>query len=102
MQIDSLATLRKVLKLCRESGVTSIEIDGIKMSIALISSKRSNESSIFDNLELPPEASAVVPQYNPSNTIQEEAERISTESLTEEQILFYSSRPEDPGVQDRQ
>lgn len=98
MQIDSLSTLRKVIKLCRENGVTSISIDGITMTITPIAQTK-QESSIFDNLELPPEASMSVPQYK--SEVQEEAEKIATESLTEEQLLFYSSRPEDPGIEGR-
>src|ERR1700677_691690 len=94
MQIDDLKTLRKVIKLCQESGVTSISIDGITMAITpVIQAKQ--ERSIFDNLELPPEANMQIPRYK--SEVQEEAYKVATEGLTEEQLLFYSSRSEDPG-----
>jgi len=101
MQIDSLSTLRKVIKLCRENGVTSISIDGITMSIALTSNKTiPKESSIFDNLELPPEASMAVPQYTDSTYQQQiQPDKIETETLTEEQMLMWSARPEDPSIE---
>jgi hypothetical protein len=90
--IDNLKELRAVIALCRKQGVTAIEIDGIKMSISPATPKT---KSIYDDLELPPEANMEI-KYTGEQTTKEIAEKIATESLSEEQLLFYSSRHEDP------
>lgn len=96
MKIESISQLKKILSLCQDHGVTSIDIDGIKMSLKPIQ-KASNSA-----LELQPEAYIPVPKYTPvqAQETQDEAITSNTEAtdtpnaLTDDQLLFYSSRAE--------
>lgn len=63
------------------------------MNISLLP-VRHERNSAFPDLELPPEANLSVPQYKP--TVQEVAEKIATDELSEEQLMFYSARAEAP------
>lgn len=95
MTISSIKDLSKVIQLCRKTGVTSIEIDGIKLQLAPVSDKRRNIPVQIDANTFP-EASIVVPAYNGEIS---PPETFKDEGLTEDQLLFYSARPEVPGEQ---
>ena len=45
MKIENLGELKKLLKLCHEQGVHSIEIDGIKMQIGAPEAKSNVEAA---------------------------------------------------------
>lgn len=89
MTVDNLSDLKKIILLCRKQGVTAIEIDGIKLDLSLAptTTKRVHKPL---NIELPPEATMAVPQYTP-----EKIEVEGWDSLSEEEKVFYSSRPQD-------
>lgn len=95
MKIEDLKTLKQVIKLCRENGVSAVEIDGIKLSIAAqpIKTKTRQLSDYSDDI---PEANIKVPQYN--GVI---ADDITTDELTPDQKLFWSSKQE-PGSTEAQ
>jgi len=90
LKIEDIKSLKQVLKLCRENGVSAIEIDGIKLNIAL-ETKKAKVRQVSDFSSDIPEANIKVPQYNG-----EVADDITTDELTPDQLLFYSSTPE-PG-----
>lgn len=89
MVIPNLKTLKQVLKLCRENGVSAIEIDGMKLNIAL-EAKRVKVRQVSDFSSDIPEANIKIPQYDGI------ADVITTDELTPDQLMFYSSAPE-PG-----
>lgn len=93
MDIKSIKDLKQVIQLCRKTGVSDIEISGIKMHIGPITdygAKRVNKP-----LELPIEAYTTVPQYQPPNISTERIERVEEpDALTDEQLLFYSAKAE--------
>lgn len=95
MNIESLKDLEKVLKLARKLGVTTMKVDNIEFQLGSIPER--SKRSDFTSLELPPEANIPVPQYQVSS----EAEKILTEELTQEQLLMWSARPEDPIVKEQ-
>jgi hypothetical protein len=93
MTIDSLSDLRKVIQLCRKNGITTIEIDNIKLTIQPLPFKRTNI-----DLDAFPEAQVSIPQYSPINAseaVNAVIEAIEMpDELTEEQALFYSAKSE--------
>ena len=90
MKIDNIAQLRKVVRLCQEHGVTSIDVDGIKMNISLKPQTRANNA-----LELQPEAYVQVPRYAPVQDQETQDEAITTpDALSQDQLLYYSSKAE--------
>jgi hypothetical protein len=98
MQIESLKELEKLIKLCRKQGLSSIKIDNIEFQLGSLPDKP--RKSVFSDLELPPEAKLTVPQFK--SPVQAEAEKIATDALTEEQMLMWSARSEDPSFKDNQ
>lgn len=114
MTIDSLKDLEKLFKLCRKQGVASITVDGITFELGALPVKQT-KSKDYD-LELPPEATMKIPLYVEATPtggslrgnagsaangtgVQQYVQSKSTASnvnaeLTEEQMLFYSARPE--------
>ena len=90
MKIDKLSQLKSLLKLCQEHGVTSIDVDGIKMNISLKPQIRANNA-----LELQPEAYVQVPRYAPVQAQETQDEAITTpDALSQDQLLYYSSKAE--------
>lgn len=83
MTINGLKDLAKIIALCRKTGVTSIEVDGIKLNLGPVSSKLSKatprDMAIFDP--------GAIPSYTPS----EPDAKIITDALSEEELMFYSS-----------
>lgn len=82
MKINSLRELQKIVSFCRKQGVTSIEVDGIKLSLSSVEPKKV-KSYLPDYSKDIPEASYSIPSLKP--------DVIETEELTPEQALFYSS-----------
>ncbi len=95
MKIDSLKQLDRLLALCQKRGVTAITIDGIALALATKETKkaivRHIDTTVF------PEETISVPQYNGGINEDTTIETIKEETLTEDQLLFYSARPE-PGA----
>ena len=101
MLITSLRDLKQVIKALREGGVTSAEIDGVKLT--LLPKPASNVSKGLRDFSSDfPEANIAVPKFTPisssnrDRTLHDdeaplEADKIDTEELTEEQLMFYSS-----------
>lgn len=100
MTIDDLKSLKQVIKVLRDGGVTSAEIDGVKLTLLAkpISNVRLPKPDYSSDI---PEAHTPVPQYTPVNkhtgsafeTIYDtalEANPAMPEELTEEQLLMWS------------
>lgn len=94
MEIKSLKDLDKLLKLCRKAGVATMKVGNMEFTLGKQAvASRSVISDVF------PEANIPVPQYNPGNINEStEIETIQTDTLTEEQLMYYSARPEDPAA----
>jgi hypothetical protein len=102
MTIDKLSDLRKLIRLCKSEGVHMVKIDNIELAISLGHIRPSKTSTISD-LNLPPEALAKVPTYQPipiteasDYGLSPSNDKIDTpDDLTEEELLFYSTGPDD-------
>ena len=91
MKIENLKELQKLLKLCRDNDVRTMQIDGIVFSI--VPQPKIQAPSI--DLEAFPEATIQVPKYSPIATnIPENTQfdKIETNGLTEEQLLMWSAQ----------
>lgn len=93
MTISSLKDLQKLLKLCRQQGVTSIKVDGIELTLNL---NEQRTRSYIDS-DAFPEANIRVPQYTQINV--QDTEGIEPkidmpDELSPEQLMFYSAKPE--------
>lgn len=105
MKIESFNQFKKLVQLCQDSGVASIEVDGIKMSL------RPQPAPSNNPLALQPEAYIPVPTYRPIQAQETQDEPITQfndnglltsmrdeldtpDMLTDEQALFYSSKAE--------
>ena len=103
MKVESLKDLKKLLKVCQDTGVTGIEVDGIKLNLALKPKANGNALDAF------PEASVRVPSYTPIQAQESQDEAITTfnhgidepDDLSEEELLYYSVKPE-PGQETKQ
>lgn len=79
MKIETLKDLEKLVKLCRKLGVEAIECDGVRMDLgpsvpkATRSSSKSKKAINTSELEAP--------------------DRVDTDALTPEQLLYYSAIP---------
>jgi hypothetical protein len=95
LTIDSLKDLQKLLALCKKQGVTSIKIDGIELTLTL--NNEPKRSHI--DLDAFPEANIRVPQYT-QVSVQDTATEViepkidMPDELTDEQLMFYSAKPE--------
>lgn len=109
MKVENLKDLQKVIQLCRKNGVSAIELDGIKMNIEPMPIKSKTLTDIANDF---PEASIKVPAYNGATGMavggtygqnaKAVADKIATDELTEEQLMFYSARQETPGQDETQ
>ena len=94
MKIDTLKQLEAVVKLCKKQGITDIKIDGIEMHLAPApKTVRHTVQSSFPDLP-------TITPFTPGNVTEEtdivaEVTKIDTDELTNEQLLFCSSRPEE-------
>ena len=100
MTVNSIKELKAIIALCRKEGVQSITIDGISLQLGIKSATRRPKQSLTNA----PEADIRVPMFNgyqaPSRVETQDApDVIDTEELSEDQLLYYSARPEAPGEQ---
>lgn len=86
MTVSSLKDLKALIKACRQLGVNSIEVDGVKLVLGSLPIKERN--SAIDETAFP-EASIQVPKFNGPVADPETPE---TEGLTEDQLMFYSAQ----------
>jgi hypothetical protein len=96
VKVQSLKELQKLIQLCQKTGVTAIEVDGIKMNIQAF-----HKTASRIDLNAFPEADIRVPAYTPIQAQDTANEPIELkidmpDELTEDQLLFYSARPESP------
>jgi len=92
MNINDFKDLEKVLKLCRKHGVSTIEIDSIKISL-----DPAPEKDPTIQAEPLPGTDAKI-QYDPfliatgqQPSVKDTAKKVAAEELTEEQIMYYST-----------
>lgn len=94
MTIKDIRDLKKIMKLCRESGVHTFRNEG--MELIFTSEYIKPKASTFD-YEAFPEAGIRVPQFTPVNVQETESENIRVDmpdELSEDQLLFYSAKAE--------
>jgi hypothetical protein len=86
MKINTLKDLEKVIKLCRKMGIAYIKTGELELQLGAIEPKPKKIQDL--SLDFP-EANIKVP----TPTIPTETqEQIETDTLTPEQLLFYSSQ----------
>lgn len=94
MKIQNLKDLKALIKLCRSANISAIEVDGIKLQLASIKSHGVAAPTLPDYSSDIPEANIQIPQYSPyvpesgTSSIPDD---IKTDSLSQEQMLFYSA-----------
>ena len=90
MTIKDLSDLKKLIKLCRTTGIESIKVDGIEMHLGAAPRRaiKAKPEVLQDPL-----ANASIPKFNGYTEVKVE-EKILTEELSDEQLMFYSARPE--------
>lgn len=87
----TIKELKKFLQLCRAEGVESIKFQDVEVHLGRLPVKvaKTTHRSLMDEA---PEESIKIPTYNPvSLPVDENADQIDTDELTDEQRLFYSS-----------
>ena len=96
MNISDLKDLEKLMKLCRKQGIESITIDGIVLkfdtyfeSRRVISKSKPEKEYVIDPTE----------NVKIESNIPSTPDKIETDGLTEEQMLYYSAVPHDVGNQ---
>lgn len=88
MKITSLKDLKQIIKVCRDGGVTGIELDGVKLTLQPKPITKAPVASIDYSNDFP-EASVPVPQYRPVDL--GVLDKVDTEELTPDQLMFYSA-----------
>lgn len=90
MKIESIKQLDKLMALCQKRGVSSITVDGLTFHMHEVKAKprAMNAPVLPDYSNDIPEASAQVPKF--TGEVEEQAP-ITTEDLTPEQLLMWSS-----------
>lgn len=105
MKIASFKDLRKLIKLCRETGVDAIEVDGVKFNMGAPPRKEAKPFEVEDPLA---HAKIQVPDFPTINVAtmstsgapgmsqeaRAEIDKIVTDELTEEELLNWSVREE--------
>ena len=101
MTIDSIKDLQKVIALCRKTGVVSIKVDGIELQLGAAPIKTKVQQAIDYSADFP-ESSIPVPQFQGYSAptegettvthVQAVADKIASDELTDEQLLFYSAQ----------
>ncbi len=79
MKLDTLSDLKKLIALCRAQGVTAIKLDSVELTLGEAPQR------IVKIKETAKHYPTIAPGGITDDT------RISTEELTEEQLLFYSA-----------
>lgn len=82
MKIDNLKQLQQLIKLCRQTGIEAIEVDGIKMNLGPTPVIYKAEKKQLPETTIAP------------GGITEDIQ-IPTNGLTEEQLLYYSAQSND-------
>lgn len=82
MKIESLKELTKVIQACRKLGVESIKVDNVEFHLGHLPDKP-GKTEITVGM-----GKYIVPGGITPDT------KIITDELTEEQLMFYSARPE--------
>ena len=92
MKIDNLKDLKKLIDLCRKTGIEAIEVDGVKMNLGPMPTTQAR---------IAPQSSILAPadqtEYIPGGIT--ETMSIPTNDLTEEQMLFWSSQGQNSETQ---
>lgn len=91
MKIETLKELQKVIALCRRQGVAHIKLGELEMTLGPMPNKPRTIQDFSTDF---PEANIQVPTYSPipESTTQSMADKIATDELTQEQLLFYSAQ----------
>jgi len=103
MTITSLKDLKKLIALCRRTGVQSIRVDNIEFHLGeepiKVSHPRQNEQNVTNEVQQVTLTPGGVTEKTkiPGVTIASD-----WDLLTDEQKLFYSSRPETPSFEEQQ
>lgn len=87
MKIDNLKDLKKLIQLCRTTGIEAIEVDGVKMNLG-------PTPVIYKQHKTPTTSSKDTITTIAPGSITEEIQ-IPTTGLTDEQLLFYSAQGHD-------
>lgn len=88
MKVNTIKDLQKLVQLCRKTGIDAIEVDGVKLNLGPAPKRQRRAKSVASDF---PEADLKVPQYTPSEEESTTEETISTDELTPEQLLMWSS-----------
>lgn len=102
MKIESFKDLRKLIKLCRETGVDAIEVDNIKFNLGAPPREKADTKPFVIDDPLAhakiqvPDLPAVNPITGMSPEVKAQIEKIVTDELTEEELLNWSVREEHP------
>lgn len=82
MKVENLKELRKLIAVCRETGVEAITIDGIEMKFGWLEPETKSPKSKETT-------TTTAPTYAPGGIT--DTTKILTEELTEDQLLYYSA-----------
>lgn len=82
MVIKDIKDLKQIIDLCRKTGVESIKIDNVEMHLGAVPIKYTTNTT-----------KSITSTY-PKNVVTEETQ-ITTDELTEEQLMFYSASNQD-------
>ena len=93
MKIENLKDLKKVIDLCRSTGVDKMSIDGIHIELGMAPHKEPRKSKSSEFVQ-----SVGQTPISPGG-ITEDVRIPVLESLTEEQLLFYSVQQENENNQ---
>lgn len=85
MKIENLKQLKELIQLCQKSGVKTIEIDGIVMSLGDAPVKERKAKSTKTRTIYGPAGAVEIPVEALPDVID------TPDALTDEQLLFYSS-----------
>lgn len=80
MKIENLKELQQLIQLCRKTGVESIKVDNIELHLGVQPTIRKRQTV----------ARPSTSQYAPGGITEDV--RITTDGLTDEQLLFYSAQ----------
>jgi hypothetical protein len=78
LKVDTLKDLKKVIQLCRETGVDIIKVDGIELVLGSQPVQKAVKRSISPTETFPGNVGPDTPIHTP-------------DALTDEQMLFYSA-----------
>lgn len=97
MKIETKKDLKEIIALCRKLGVQSFKADNVEFHLGDAPVKHRNVDDLIED----PLAHAKIPTFQAISQkevnetgVKAIADKIASDELTEEQLLFYSSRPE--------